>query len=110
MGILALYLKTAFSVEASFIITENRVKTIEENYKTDESARKMITRAIRLFYNSFNNIIVTNNDLKDWVCGRKMAIAEKNVRSINSNAHFDEDIKTQAKIDLAKILDLTVKS
>lgn len=110
MGLLALYLKTAFSVEASFIITENRVKTIEENYKTDESARKMITRALRLFYNSFNNIIVTNNELKDWVCGRKMAIAEKHVKSINSNAHFDEDVKTQAKNDLAKILDFTVKS
>jgi hypothetical protein len=70
----------------------------------------MITRALRLFYNSFNNIIVTNNELKDWVCGRKMAIAEKHVKSINSNAHFDEDVKTQAKNDLAKILDVVVKS
>jgi hypothetical protein len=110
MGLLALYLKTAFSVEASFIITENRVKTIEENHKTDESARKMITRALRLFFNSFDNIIATNSDLKDWICGRKMALAERNVASINYNTNLDGDITKQVKSDLLKILNLTVKT
>jgi hypothetical protein len=94
MGILALYLKTAFSVPACIIVGDNKIAAIETMHKTDESNRKMITRALRMFYNSFDTVIVTKSELKDWICGRKMAIPEKRVFSLAENNSKDQTKNT----------------
>jgi len=99
MGILAIYLKTAFSVEATILINENRVQTIEKKHKTNESSQKMITRALRLFYNSFDKVIVTNDELRDWVSGRKMAIPSKRVFSTeDKNSKLLKNVNSKDQI------------
>ncbi len=109
MGLLALYLKTAFSVPASIIVGENKIAAIDTKHKTDESNRKMITRALRMFYNSFDNVILTNSELKDWICGRKMAIPDKKVLSVSDNNSKQKSKNASIDILGAKLLENIIK-
>ncbi len=76
MGLLALYLKSAFSVPAGFLIMEDYSAYARNNLNIDEPNLKRLNRGLRLFYNAFDKLIVTNNDAKQWAVSRKLSIPE----------------------------------
>jgi glycosyltransferase involved in cell wall biosynthesis len=94
MGIVALYLKHAFSVEASVYMYNDSLNELENALNIDHENKKRLLRLFRLYYKSFDRIIVLNQQHKDWMIGRKMSISKDKVylssKFTSNHIHYAE--------------------
>lgn len=79
MGLLAIYLKHAYSVEANLFMYNDTLSELTSILDIDYENKKRLLRLIRLYYKSFDRIIALNQQHKDWLTDKKMAISQKKV-------------------------------
>jgi glycosyltransferase involved in cell wall biosynthesis len=79
MGISALYLKHAYTVEASFYLHTDWLmfarKVLNFNSRNSDQVRRML----RFFYKSFDRVLVLNSDQKNWLTGSHMMLDAQKV-------------------------------
>lgn len=79
MGLLAIYLKHAYSVETSLFMYNDSLSELTSILNIDYENKKRLLRLIRLYYKSFDRIITLNQQHKDWLTDKKMAISQDKV-------------------------------
>lgn len=79
MGIFALYLKHAYTVEASFYLHTDWLmfarKVLNFNSRNSDRMRRML----RFFYKSFDRVLVLNSDQMKWLTGTQMMLDPEKV-------------------------------
>lgn len=79
MGICALYLKHAYTVEASFYLHTDWLmfarKVLNFNSRNSDRVRRML----RFFYKSFDRVLVLNSDQIKWLTGSNMMLDSRKV-------------------------------
>jgi len=89
MGAMALYLKHAYSVPASFFIHTDWVMFSQNVLNFDEHNRNRVRRFLRMYYGAFDQVFVLNSDQHKWFTGREMNFSEDKVRL---TAHWADTI------------------
>lgn len=91
MGLLSIYLKHAFSVNAYFYIHTDWETFARKVMKVDRQNLSRVRRLLRAYYNSFDSLFVLNEDHKKWLTSRGMDIP---VKKVYHTAHWvDEQFK-----------------
>ena len=89
MGAIALYLKHAFTVHASFYIHTDWVMFSQKVLNFDQHNRNRLRRFMRSFYGAFDKLFVLNNDQRKWLCSREMNFPKEKV---SLTAHWVSEI------------------
>ncbi|MDR0506870.1 MAG: glycosyltransferase [Dysgonamonadaceae bacterium] len=79
MGMCALYLKHAYSVEASFYMHTDWLMFARKVLNITGHNLDRVRRLLRFFYKSFDRVLVLNSDQKKWLTGRDMNLAPESV-------------------------------
>jgi hypothetical protein len=82
MGICGLYLKQAYTVEASFYLHTNWLLYAQEKLNIQGHNLDRLRRLLRFFYRSFDRVLVCNSDQKKWLTGTDMNIQSEKVSQI----------------------------
>ena len=85
MGLLGLYLKHAYTVEASFFLHTDWLMFARKVFGIDGSNLSRVRRILRAFYKAFDNVLVLNSDQKKWLSGAKMNLDPAHV---HQTAHW----------------------
>ena len=88
MGLIALYLKQAYSVPAYFYVHTDWMMFAEKVLQFDVQNRDRLRRLLRAFYRGFDGLFVLNNDQRKWLIGRDMGFDPSKVFL---TAHWAED-------------------
>ncbi len=72
MGAIALFLKSAYSIEASFYVHTDWMTFGESVFNLSPPAMNRLRRILRGFYGSFDNIILLNKEQRRWFGGPDM--------------------------------------
>lgn len=91
LGVLALYLKSAFSVPAAFVINDEYSLDFAKKLQLDAANEKRLIRLLRFYYSSFDKIITTNQESTKWINSKKMAIPSKKIIELDIT---NQQIKT----------------
>lgn len=94
MGLMALYLKSAYSVETSFYVHTDWVMFARKVLNLDIHNQNRIRRMLRVFYKSFDRVFVLNTDQQKWLTGPDMKLKPNKV---SLTAHWVDDIFTPQK-------------
>lgn len=89
MGLMALYLKSAYSVETSFYVHTDWVMFARKVLNLDIHNQNRIRRMLRVFYKSFDRVFVLNTDQQKWLTGPDMKLKPDKV---SLTAHWVDDI------------------
>lgn len=88
MGLAALYLKYAFTVEAYFYLHTDWMMFAKKVLNFDRPSISRLRRILRGFYQNFDGLFVLNKDQKKWLSTKQMNIkAEK----VHLTAHWVEE-------------------
>ena len=79
MGLAALYLKHAYSVQASFFMHTDWKTFAKKVLHLEEENQARLVRLLRAFYKSFDAVFVLNTDHHKWLTNKKMAIEQEKV-------------------------------
>jgi glycosyltransferase involved in cell wall biosynthesis len=79
MGGIALYLKQAYSVSASFYVHTDWIMYLRKTMGVDGHNLNRVRRILRAFYNGFDDLFVLNTDQQQWLTSKEMDFNEKNV-------------------------------
>ena len=79
MGLCGLYLKHAYTVEASFYMHTDWLMFARKVLNITGSNLDRVRRILRFFYNSFDRVFVLNSDQKKWLTGKDMNLDKKRV-------------------------------
>lgn len=101
MGLAALYLKNAFSVNAHFFIHTDWLVFVKKVLNIDQANHNRLRRLIRLYYKNFDSLFVLNTDQQKWLTSREMGIDESKV---HLTAHWADDIFSLETIKKEKII------
>lgn len=94
-GLIALYLKSAFSIPAWFFLHTDWIEFAKTTLKLEKSNLKQMLRFLRLLYGSYDGIYVLNKEDKQFMCGSSMKIPEGKV---HCTAHWiDNSVFTRSK-------------
>jgi glycosyltransferase involved in cell wall biosynthesis len=85
MGIVGLYLKQAYNVNASFYMHTDWVMFARKVLNIDHHNLNRIRRLLRAYYGAFDQLFVLNSDHKKWLSDKKM---ELNPDQIKLTAHW----------------------
>ncbi|MDR1119590.1 MAG: glycosyltransferase [Dysgonamonadaceae bacterium] len=85
MGLCALYLKHAYTVEASFYMHTDWLMFARKALGIEGHHLNRLRRMLRTFYQAFDHIFVLNSDQKAWLSGTQMNIASEKV---HQTAHW----------------------
>jgi glycosyltransferase involved in cell wall biosynthesis len=80
MGLMALYLQKAYSVEAAFYVHTDWVMFARKVLNLDTHNLNRIRRMLRAFYGSFDKVFVLNADQREWLTGAEMQLRPEAVR------------------------------
>ncbi|MDR2774350.1 MAG: glycosyltransferase [Tannerella sp.] len=89
MGLMALYLKSAYSVEASFYVYTDWVMFARKVLNLNKDNLNRIRRMLRAFYGSFDRVFVLNTDQQKWLTGHDMKLHSETVKL---TAHWADEI------------------
>ena len=91
MGIFGLYLKHAYTVEASFYMHTDWLMFARKVLNIEGSNLNRVRRILRSFYKSFDNVLVLNSDQKKWLSGSQMGLNPNKVHQAAHwlNTHFE---------------------
>jgi len=79
MGAVALYLKHAFTVPASFYIHTDWITFAKDVLGFDIHELNRTRRYLRAYYKAFDRLFVLNTDQKKWLTGKEMGFEENEV-------------------------------
>lgn len=96
MGLMALYLKNAYSVETSFYVHTDWVMFARKVLNLDIHNQNRIRRMLRAFYGSFDKVFVLNTDQQKWLISPEMKF---NPDKVKLTAHWVDDIFTPQDVD-----------
>lgn len=85
MGLCGLYLKHAYTVEASFYMHTDWLMFAKKVLKLTQHNRDRVRRVLRFFYQSFDHVLVLNSDQKAWLSDVDMNLAPEKV---HQTAHW----------------------
>ncbi|MGB0733902.1 MAG: glycosyltransferase, partial [Pontibacterium sp.] len=83
MGLVALYLKTAFTVPAHFFMHTDWMEFAANKMSLDHQELDRIRRLIRVFYQQFDGVFVLNNEHRDWLLSDEMELKAHQVTKTN---------------------------
>ncbi|MDR2146651.1 MAG: glycosyltransferase [Tannerella sp.] len=110
MGAMGLYLKHAYSVEASFFIHTDWVMFSRKKLNFDRHNQSRVRRFLRMYYGAFDRVFVLNSDHRKWLTGSDMNFAEDRVFLAALPESFRKAAVEQAENDEAdRILEQFVK-
>ncbi|MDR3000525.1 MAG: glycosyltransferase [Fibromonadaceae bacterium] len=72
MGLLGLYLKRAYTVEASFYLHTDWLMFARKVLGMERRNLNRVRRILRAFYKAFDKVLVLNSDQKTWLSGTQM--------------------------------------
>lgn len=88
MGLAALYLKYAFTVDAYFYLHTDWMQFAKKVLNFDRPSSSRLRRILRGFYQNFDGLFVLNKDQQKWLSSKQMNIeAEK----VHLTAHWVEE-------------------
>lgn len=79
MGLFALYLKHAYSVEATFYMHTDWLMFARKVLNIEGHNLNRVRRILRSFYKAFDRVLVLNSDQKEWLSGLQMNLKPENV-------------------------------
>lgn len=79
MGLAALWLKKAFSVETFFYLHTDWLTFAKEVLSLEEVGLRRLQKVLRVYYKRFGNIFVLNTDQKQWLTGKGMGFDSSHV-------------------------------
>ena len=79
MGLAALWLKKAFSVETYFYLHTDWLTFAKEVLSLEEVGLRRLQKVLRIYYKRFGNIFVLNTDQKQWLTGKGMGFDSSRV-------------------------------
>jgi len=88
MGMVALYLKHAYSVPANFYIHTDWIMFARKALNLDKHNLNRLRRLMRAFYGAFDNLFVLNTDQQQWLTGPHMNFEPSRV---HLTAHWADD-------------------
>jgi glycosyltransferase involved in cell wall biosynthesis/predicted metal-dependent phosphoesterase TrpH len=80
MGFFGLYLKHAYTVEASFYMHTDWLTFAHKVLNVDGPNFSRLRRILRSFYKAFDRVLVLNSDQRAWLSRAHMNLAPENVR------------------------------
>ena len=95
MGMAALYLKNAYSVEAYFYLHTDWITFVKKVLNIDKNNLNRFTRMLRVYYKNFDKIFVLNSEQKKWLTNTKMEFQNE---KIYLTAHWVDDIFKPKKV------------
>ncbi len=99
MGLAAIYLKNAFTVETNFFIHTDWVMFGRKVLNLERPNLNRFRRSLRAYYHSFDQLFVLNTDQESWLTSREMNISKDRV---HLTAHWIDECfipKEQKKAD-----------
>ncbi len=72
MGLIALFLKKAYTVPAYFFVHTDWMMFARQVLNFDHQSRSRLRRLIRAFYQGFDGLFVLNRDQQSWLTGKEM--------------------------------------
>jgi glycosyltransferase involved in cell wall biosynthesis len=88
MGLAGLFLKHAYSVQASFYMHTDWMVFSRKVLRLDTDNLSRLRRMIRAFYQSFDQVFVLNSEHFQWLTGHDMAF---DPRKVKLTAHWADD-------------------
>jgi len=85
MGLFGIYLKHAYTVEASFYLHTDWLMFARKVLNIEGYNLSRVRRLLRAFYNAFDKVLVLNSDQKKWLSGTHMNL---NPESVHQTAHW----------------------
>jgi glycosyltransferase involved in cell wall biosynthesis len=85
MGLFGLYLKHAYTVEASFYMHTDWLMFARKVLNIEKHNLNRVKRILRSFYKAFDKIFVLNSDQKEWLSGSQMNLPPEKV---HKTAHW----------------------
>lgn len=79
MGLVALYLKNAYSVKTHFYIHTDWMMFARKVLTVEKHNLNRMRRLLRAFYSGFDSLFVLNTDQLKWLTGRKMGFDSSRV-------------------------------
>jgi glycosyltransferase involved in cell wall biosynthesis/predicted metal-dependent phosphoesterase TrpH len=101
MGLMALYLKSAYSVEAMFYVHTDWVMFARKVLNLNIHNLNRIRRMLRAFYGSFDKVFVLNTGQRKWLTGPDMKLHPEKVKP---TAHWADEIFTPQDVTKKEIL------
>lgn len=74
MGLVALYLKTAFSVPCYFYMHTDWMDFFKRSVHLEDAALGRLRRVLRFYYKRFDGIFVLNEEHSRWLVGKDMGL------------------------------------
>lgn len=106
MGLAALYLKYAFSVQASFYIHTDWITFGKTALNLERPNLNRFRRILRAYYKQFDHLFVLNTEQQKWLTGREMMMDEKKV---HLTAHWTDASMKPEKNKRSEIFGLSEK-
>jgi glycosyltransferase involved in cell wall biosynthesis len=107
MGLCGLYLKHAYTVEASFYMHTDWLMFARKVLNITGRNLDGIRRMLRFFYRSFDKVLALNSDQQQWLAGRQMNLEpERVVRT----AHWVNECFVPHKADKEKYFGISGNS
>jgi glycosyltransferase involved in cell wall biosynthesis len=107
MGIFGLYLKYAYTVDASFYMHTDWLMFARKVLDIEGHNLNRVRRILRSFYKSFDNILVLNSDQKKWLSGNQMNL---NPAKVHQTAHWVSSVFKPAIADKKNLFGITDNS
>ena len=79
MGLVALYLKRAFSVPAYFYLHTDWISFARRTIHLNHAGVDRVKKLLRTFYTEFDGIIVLNTDQKEWLAGDEIGFPREKI-------------------------------
>ncbi len=88
LGLFGLYLKHAYTVEASFYMHTDWLMFARKVLNIEGRNLDRVRRMLRSFYKAFDHVFVLNSDQKKWLSGSQMNL---NPNKVHQTAHWVND-------------------
>lgn len=104
MGVMALYLKQAYSVPAYHYIHTDWISFAKDALSFNHDNLSRLRRLLRVYYRNFDSVFVLNNDQKKWFSGKEIGIKKEKVFK---TAHWvDENFYKRRKVTKDEVFNL----
>ena len=104
MGLCGLYLKHAYTVDASFYMHTDWLMFARKVLNITGHNLDRIRRMLRFFYKSFDKVFVLSSDQKTWLTGKDMNLEEKRVFQ---TAHWVNPCFFRREVNKTKLFGIT---
>lgn len=88
MGMMAIYLKMAYSVPAYFFVHTDWITFAKSTLNFSDPAMNRLRRLLRGFYRSYDKVLVLNKEQKKWFSGPEM---EFNKTEVKLTSHWVDE-------------------